>query len=146
MTEHKAPSGAYFEDLQPGDVYEHAARRTVTETDNVWFSLITQNPQRMHIDRHYAEKTVFGRPLVNSCFTLALVTGQSVADISGCSHQLRAVTAPQVQAAARSGLVMRLAATLAHDEQVIFHVTLQLALEFHRLQLRAEHAAKAPFD
>jgi itaconyl-CoA hydratase len=82
VTEHRAPSGPFFEDLKPGDSYEHAARRTVSETDNVWFSLLTQNPQRMHIDRDYASRTEFGRPLVNSCFTLALVTGQSVADIS----------------------------------------------------------------
>ncbi|HLX77512.1 MAG TPA: MaoC family dehydratase [Acidimicrobiales bacterium] len=82
MTEHPAPAGRYFEDLVPGDVFEHASRRTVTETDNVWFSLLTQNPQPIHIDRDYAAKTEFGRPLVNSTFTLALVTGQSVADVS----------------------------------------------------------------
>ena len=82
MTEHPAPTGPYFEDLVPGDVFEHAPRRTVTETDNVWFSLLTQNPQPIHIDRDYAAGTEFGRPLVNSCFTIALVTGQSVADVS----------------------------------------------------------------
>jgi itaconyl-CoA hydratase len=82
VTEHPAPAGRYFEDLVPGDVFEHASRRTVTETDNVWFSLLTQNPQPIHIDRDYAAKTEFGRPLVNSTFTLALVTGQSVADVS----------------------------------------------------------------
>ena len=82
MAEHPTPKGPFFEDLIPGDSYDHAPTRTVTETDNVWFSLLTQNPQPMHIDRHYAAQTEFGRPLVNSCFTLALVTGQSVADIS----------------------------------------------------------------
>lgn len=82
MAPHEVSTGPYFEDLSPGDVYEHAAGRTVTETDNVWFTLLTQNPQPIHFDRHYAAQTMFGRPLVNSCFTLALVTGQSVPDIS----------------------------------------------------------------
>lgn len=78
----RAQAGPFFEDLNPGDVFEHAAGRTVSEVDNVWFTLLTQNPQPIHVDKHYAEQTAFGRPLVNSCFTLALVTGQSVPDIS----------------------------------------------------------------
>ncbi|MGA8297419.1 MAG: MaoC family dehydratase [Acidimicrobiales bacterium] len=82
MAVHPAPTGPYFEDLSPGDVFEHAAGRTITEADNVWFSLLTQNPQAIHIDKHYAAQTTFGQPLVNSCFTLALVTGQSVADLT----------------------------------------------------------------
>jgi itaconyl-CoA hydratase len=82
VVHHSAPTGPFFEDLAPGDVYEHAAGRTVTEADNVWFSLLTQNPQPIHIDKHYSAQTTFGRPLVNSCFTLALVTGQSVPDFS----------------------------------------------------------------
>ncbi len=82
MVLHEVPAGPFFEDLAVGDVFEHAAGRTVTETDNVWFSLLTQNPQPIHIDKHYAAQTMFGRPLLNSCFTLALVTGQSVPDIS----------------------------------------------------------------
>jgi len=56
--------------------------RTVTTTDNLWFSLLTQNTAPIHFDHHYAAQTAFGRPLVDSTFTLALVTGQSVTDIS----------------------------------------------------------------
>lgn len=82
MALHEVPAGPFFEDFAVGDVFEHAAGRTVTETDNVWFSLLTQNPQPMHLDRRYAQGTEFGKPLVNSTFTLALVTGQSVADLS----------------------------------------------------------------
>ena len=56
--------------------------RTVTATDNSWFTLLTQNTAPIHVDRHYAAQTEFGQPLVNSTFTLALVTGQSVMDVS----------------------------------------------------------------
>jgi itaconyl-CoA hydratase len=79
---HLAATGPFFEDLAVGDIFEHASGRTVIDADNVWFTLLTQNPQPIHVDAHYAAQTSFGRPLVNSCFTLALVTGQSVADIS----------------------------------------------------------------
>lgn len=75
-------NGRFFEDFEPGDVYEHALGRTVTATDNAWFTLLTQNTAHLHFDANYAAHTAFGRPLVNSCFTLALVTGQSVADVS----------------------------------------------------------------
>jgi len=71
-----------LEDFHVGDVYHHALGRTVTETDNSWFTLLTQNTAPLHFDRHYAAQTEFGRPLVNSAFTLALVTGQSVSDVS----------------------------------------------------------------
>ena len=54
----------------------------MTTTDNSWFTLLTQNTARIHIDHHYAANTEFGRPLVNSTLTLALVTGQSVTDVS----------------------------------------------------------------
>jgi itaconyl-CoA hydratase len=63
-------------------VYEHPLGRTITATDNSWFTLLTQNTAPLHFDRHYAEQTSFGRPLVNSCLTLSLVTGQSVTDVS----------------------------------------------------------------
>ncbi|MGB9112554.1 MAG: MaoC family dehydratase [Acidimicrobiales bacterium] len=79
---HAAATGPFFEDLAVGDIFEHASGRTVIDADNVWFTLLTQNPQPIHFDAHYAAQTTFGRPLVNSCFTLALVTGQSVPDIS----------------------------------------------------------------
>lgn len=74
--------GRYFEDFTVGDVYRHPLGRTVTATDNSWFTLLTQNTARVHFDAHYASQTEFGRTLVNSAFTLALVTGQSVTDIS----------------------------------------------------------------
>lgn len=74
--------GRFFEDFEVGDVYEHPLGRTVTTTDNLWFSLLTQNTTPIHVDHHYAAKTEFGRPLVDSTFTVALVTGQSVTDVS----------------------------------------------------------------
>jgi acyl dehydratase len=74
--------GRFFEDFAVGDVYEHALGRTITTTDNIWFTLLTQNTNPIHFDHHYAAQTEFGKPLVNSCLTLALVTGQSVSDVS----------------------------------------------------------------
>ena len=74
--------GRFFEDFAVGDVYEHPLGRTVTETDNIWLTLLTQNTAPIHFDSHYAAQTEFGRRLVDSTFTLALVTGQSVTDIS----------------------------------------------------------------
>ena len=74
--------GRFFEDFEVGDVYEHALGRTVTTTDNLWFTLLTQNTAPIHVDHAYAKKTEFGRPLVDSTFTVALVTGQSVSDVS----------------------------------------------------------------
>jgi acyl dehydratase len=74
--------GRFFEDFAVGDVYQHPLGRTVTTTDNMWFTLLTQNTAPIHVDHHYAAQTEFGKPLVDSTFTLALVTGQSVADIS----------------------------------------------------------------
>lgn len=74
--------GRFFEDFEIGDVYEHPLGRTVTTVDNMWFSLLTQNTAPIHFDHHYAAHTEFGRPLVDSTFTVALVTGQSVTDVS----------------------------------------------------------------
>ncbi|HEY7356219.1 MAG TPA: MaoC family dehydratase [Ktedonobacterales bacterium] len=74
--------GRFFEDFEVGDVYQHPLGRTVTTTDNIWFTLLTQNTAPIHFDHHYAAQTEFGKPLVDSTFTLALVTGQSVIDIS----------------------------------------------------------------
>jgi itaconyl-CoA hydratase len=74
--------GRFFEDFEVGDVYEHRLGRTVLSTDNAWFTLLTQNTAPLHFDAHYAAQTEWGRPLVDSTFTLALVTGQSVADVS----------------------------------------------------------------
>jgi itaconyl-CoA hydratase len=74
--------GRFFEDFEVGDVYEHTLGRTVTTTDNMWFTLLTQNTAPIHVDHAYAAKTEFGKPLVDSTFTVALVTGQSVSDVS----------------------------------------------------------------
>jgi itaconyl-CoA hydratase len=74
--------GRFFEDFEVGDVYEHPLGRTVTTTDNLWFTLLTQNTAPIHVDHAYAAKTEYGRPLVDSTFTVALVTGQSVTDVS----------------------------------------------------------------
>lgn len=74
--------GRFFEDFTVGDVYQHPLGRTITTTDNIWFTLLTQNTAPIHFDHHYAAQTEFGHPLVDSTFTLALVTGQSVADVS----------------------------------------------------------------
>jgi acyl dehydratase len=75
-------SGLWFEDLSEGLVVEHATRRTVTETDNVLFTTMTMNPAPLHLDHEYAASTEFGRPLVNSMFTLALVVGLSVPELT----------------------------------------------------------------
>ncbi len=73
--------GLYFEELEEGHVFQHPIRRTVTETDNVLFSTMTMNPAALHLDHHYAEtQTEFGKPLVNSLFTLGLMIGISVHD------------------------------------------------------------------
>ena len=74
--------GRFFEDIDVGDVYRSRLGRTVTETDNVWFTCVTLNTNQMHFNEPHAERTRFGRALVNSCFTLALVTGLSVPDTS----------------------------------------------------------------
>ena len=70
----------YFEEFSEGQVFEHAMTRTVTETDNVLFTTMTMNPQPLHLDAEFAKSTEFGRPLVNSIFTLGLVIGISVGD------------------------------------------------------------------
>jgi len=75
-------TGRVYEDFEVGDVYEHPFGRTIIPADNVWFTCITMNTNPIHFDAAYASKTEFKRPLVNSCFTLALVTGQSVIDLT----------------------------------------------------------------
>ena len=74
--------GRYFEDFEIGDVYEHRPGRTITETDNTWFTLLTMNQHPLHFDKEYGAKTEFGKVLVNSCLTISVVTGMSVSDIS----------------------------------------------------------------
>ena len=75
-------TGRVYEDFEVGDVYRHPLGRTVIAADNIWFTLLTQNSNAIHFDRAYAAQTEFGKPLVDSTFTLALVTGQSVIDLS----------------------------------------------------------------
>jgi acyl dehydratase len=82
MTTKPGWQGRFYEDFEIGDVYQHPLGRTVLSVDNSWFTLLTQNTAPIHFDHHYAAQTEFGRPLVDSTFTLALVTGQSVTDIS----------------------------------------------------------------
>ena len=82
MTEPVPTHGRFFEDFEVGAVYDHPLGRTITTADNIWFTLLTQNTAPVHFDHHYASHTEVGRPLVNSCLTLALVTGQSVVDVS----------------------------------------------------------------
>ena len=74
--------GRYLEDFAVGDVYEHRPGRSITETDNTWFTLLTMNQHPLHFDREYGAKSEFGQVLVNSCLTISLVTGMSVSDIS----------------------------------------------------------------
>jgi itaconyl-CoA hydratase len=74
--------GRVFEDFEAGDVFEHPLGRTVTQADNIWFTLLTVNTNPIHFDSAYAARTEFKRPLVDSTFTLALVTGLSVSDVS----------------------------------------------------------------
>jgi acyl dehydratase len=75
--------GLYFEEFEVGRVHEHPLRRTVTEMDNMLFSNMTLNPQPLHIDRHFCEtETEWGQPLMNSLFTLGLMIGISVSDLT----------------------------------------------------------------
>lgn len=74
--------GRFYEDIAPGDVYRSRLGRTITETDNTWFTCLTMNTNQVHFNRPFAERTRFGRLLVNSTLTLALVTGLSVPDTS----------------------------------------------------------------
>ena len=74
--------GRYFEDFAVGDTYEHRPGRTISETDNTWFALLTMNTHPIHFDAEYARHTEFGRPLVVSTLTLAILVGMSVSDTS----------------------------------------------------------------
>jgi itaconyl-CoA hydratase len=74
--------GRYYEDFSVGETYKHWPGRTLTAADNTWFTLLTMNQHPIHFDEEYAKKSEFGKPLVNSTLTLAVVTGMSVADVS----------------------------------------------------------------
>jgi len=75
-------TGRYYEDFEVGDIYEHPLGRTILGADNVWFTLLTMNTNPIHFDYHYASNMEFQKPLVDSCLTLAIVTGQSVTDLT----------------------------------------------------------------
>jgi acyl dehydratase len=79
---YRESAGRHYEDFEVGDVYEHRPGRTLSEADNTWFTLLTMNQHPLHFDAVYAAGTEFKRPLVNSCLTLAIVTGMSVSDVS----------------------------------------------------------------
>jgi itaconyl-CoA hydratase len=74
--------GRYYDDFKIGDVYEHRPGRTITETDNSWFTLLTMNTHPLHFDTEYAKHSEFGKPLVASPFTVAVLVGMSVSDVS----------------------------------------------------------------
>jgi acyl dehydratase len=78
----KAWRGRFFEDFDVGDRFRSRTGRTITDADNVWFTCLTMNTNPIHFNEAYAARTQFGRPLVNSAFTLALVTGLTVPDTS----------------------------------------------------------------
>jgi len=72
--------GVWFDELEVGQKFDHAIRRTVTETDNVLFTTLSHNPAQLHLDAEYMKGTEYGQILVNSCFTLSLMVGVSVGD------------------------------------------------------------------
>ncbi len=74
--------GRYLEDFHVGDVYEHRPGRTITDSDNTWFTLLTMNQHPLHFDRAYGAKSEFGQCIVNSALTLSMVAGMSVSDVS----------------------------------------------------------------
>src|ERR1700722_5985579 len=78
----KVWQGRFFEDIDAGDVYRSRFGRTITETDNIWFTCLTMNTNPLHFDGHAASRTRWGQLLVNSTLTLAVVTGLSVPDTS----------------------------------------------------------------
>lgn len=73
-------AGLYYEDFEIGQVFDHAYSRTVTEQDNISFSLMTLNPQPLHIDADFSSRTEWGKPLFNSLYTLGIMIGMSVSD------------------------------------------------------------------
>jgi acyl dehydratase len=74
--------GRYYEDFVVGDVYEHRPGRTITQADNIWFTLLTMNTHPVHFDEEYAKRSEFGRCIVASPLTVALLVGMSVTDVS----------------------------------------------------------------
>ena len=75
-------AGRFYEDFEVGATYHHRPGRTISEADNTWFTLLTMNQHPIHFDEEYAKRSEFGKPLVNSTLTLAIVVGMSVRDVS----------------------------------------------------------------
>jgi acyl dehydratase len=73
-------AGLWYEEFEIGHVFSHDIRRTVTETDNLLFTVLSHNPAQIHLDHEYSKTSLYGKPLVNSCWTLAFMTGVSVGD------------------------------------------------------------------
>lgn len=84
METHVEPGwqGRYLDDFKVGAIYEHPLGRTITAADNSWFTLLTMNTNQLHFNDHYASEGTFGKPLVNSALTLAIVVGITVTDVS----------------------------------------------------------------
>ena len=82
MSEKKGWEGRFFEDFEVGDVYKGRIGRTITQADNIWFTLLTNNTNQIHFNNEYGKRTEFGRCLINSALTLAIVAGMGVADVS----------------------------------------------------------------
>lgn len=79
----RAQIGLYYDDFEVGDVYEHRPGRTITDADNTQFSLLTMNYHPLHCDAHFASQTEFGKMLINSGLTIAIVLGMTVPEVSG---------------------------------------------------------------
>ena len=79
---YRESAGRFYEDFAVGDIYEHRPGRTITETENTWFTLLTMNKHPLHFDAEYAKHSEFGRCLVASPFTVSLIVGMSVSDVS----------------------------------------------------------------
>ena len=80
IAEMSSMPGLYFEEFSVGQKFDHPIRRTITEADNVWFSALTHNPAPLHLDAEYMKQSEFGKPIVNSCLTLAFMVGISVGE------------------------------------------------------------------
>ena len=79
---YRESAGRFYEDFAVGDIYEHRPGRTITETENTWFTLLTMNKHPLHFDAEYAKHSEFGRCVVASPFTVSLIVGMSVSDVS----------------------------------------------------------------
>ena len=106
-------AGLHYEQFEVGYTFNHAAGRTVTEMDNVLFSSLTMNPQPLHLDAEFAKSTEFGRPLVNSLFTLGLVIGLTVYDLTlGTTLGNLGMEATEFPAPVRHGDTLRVETTV----------------------------------